>query len=69
MSFKERLKEMRIDAGMSQTDLAIMVGVTPRTIQNYEYGKRRPANVEIAARLAEALGVSVGQLLGIGAQG
>ena len=66
MSFKERLKTKRVEAGLSQAELAAIAGVTPRTIQNYEYGKRRPANLEIAARIADALDVPVVQLLGIG---
>ena len=36
MGFKERLKEKRIEAGLTQVELAKKAGVTARTIQNYE---------------------------------
>ena len=38
MGFKERLKEKRIEAGLTQVELAKKAGVTARTIQNYELG-------------------------------
>ena len=36
MGFKERLKEKRLEAGLTQAELAEKVSVTTRTIQNYE---------------------------------
>ena len=41
MSFAEKLKEKRAQAGLTQADLAWKAGVTARTIQNYELGTRR----------------------------
>ena len=38
MGFKERLKEKRLEAGLTQAELAEKVSVTARTIQNYEMG-------------------------------
>ena len=35
MGFKERLKEKRLEAGLTQAELAEKVSVTTRTIQNY----------------------------------
>ena len=64
MGFKERLKEKRSDARLTQTELAKKVGVSDRTIQNYELGTRRPQNMEVAQKLAEALNTSVDSLLG-----
>lgn len=66
MGFSERLKEKRIQSGMTQAELAKSSGVTARTIQNYELGARRPANIEKVQRLAEALDTSVEYLLGSG---
>ena len=64
MAFKERLKEKRKEAGLSQAELAARVGVTPRTIQNYELGDRKPQNAEIVQKLAEALHTTADYLLG-----
>ena len=64
MGFKERWKEKRSEAKLTQTELAKKVGVSDRTIQNYELGTRRPQNMEVAQKLAEALNTSVDSLLG-----
>ena len=66
MTFKDKLKEKRLEAGLTQAELAKMTGVTCRTIQNYELGSRRPSNMEVAQRLAEALSTSTNYLLGSG---
>lgn len=63
MSFKERLKEQRCHAGLTQVELANKAGVTPRTIQNYELGTRSPKNIEVVQNLALALSCPVEQLL------
>lgn len=64
MAFKERLKAKRKEARLSQTELAERVGVTSRTIQNYELGSRKPQNMEVVQRLADALGTTADYLLG-----
>lgn len=64
MAFKERLKEKRKEAGLSQTELAARVGVTSRTIQNYELGTRKPQNVEVVQKLADVLHTTTDYLLG-----
>lgn len=66
MDFKDRLKEKRAEAGLIQAELAQKVGVTTRTIQNYEMGERIPSNLGIAQKLADALGTTVEYLLGSG---
>ncbi len=43
MVFKERLKEKRTEANLTQVELAEKAGVTARTIQNYELGSRKPS--------------------------
>ena len=63
MSFKERLKEQRLSAGLTQVDLAERAKITSRTIQNYELGTRAHKNIEIVQRLAAALGCPIEQLL------
>ena len=64
MAFKERLKEKRKEAGLSQAELAALVGVTSRTIQNYELGTRKPQNVEVVQKLADMLNTTTDYLLG-----
>ena len=64
MVFKDRLKEKRLEAGMTQTELAEKAGVSARTIQNYEMGTRKPRNLEVIQKIAEALQTTPDYLLG-----
>ena len=64
MGFKERLKEKRIEAGLTQVELAKKAGVTARTIQNYELGSRKPVHMEVVQKIADALGTTTEYLLG-----
>ena len=64
MVFKDRLKEKRIEAGLTQEELAKKAGVTARTIQNYELGNRKPANMEVIQKIADSLGTTTEYLLG-----
>ncbi len=63
MGFKERLKEKRLEAGLTQAQLAEKVAVTPRTIQNYELGARRPNKFAIVEKIAAALDTTPDYLL------
>ena len=54
----ERLKELRLTAGVSQTELARRIGVVVGTIGNYEAGTREPS-FEICEKWATALGRSI----------
>lgn len=64
MVFRDRLKEKRLAAGMTQAELAEKVGVSARTIQNYEMGTRKPRNLEVIQKIAEALRTTPDYLLG-----
>lgn len=64
MVFKERLKEKRMEAGLTQVQLAEKAGVTARTIQNYELGNRKPSNMEVIQKIADALNTTTEYLLG-----
>lgn len=64
MVFKDRLKEKRMEAKLTQVELAEKVGVTARTIQNYELGNRKPSNMEVSQRIADALHTTTEYLLG-----
>lgn len=50
------LRAARLGAGLSQTMLARIVGVTPATISNLERG-RNPQSAETIHKLAQVLGV------------
>jgi transcriptional regulator with XRE-family HTH domain len=56
-NFGSRLRQLRLRAELTQSELSERVGVTPETISNIERGKYGPqfATVE---RLADALNVS-----------
>ena len=64
MVFKDRLKDKRTEAGLTQVELAKKAGVTARTVQNYELGTRKPANMETVQKIADALGTTTQYLLG-----
>lgn len=66
MAFSEKLKEKRAAAGITQTELAKRAGVTARTIQNYELGTRKPGNMVVVQRIADALGTTTEYLLSSG---
>ncbi|UZT82388.1 helix-turn-helix domain-containing protein [Caproicibacterium sp. BJN0003] len=63
MKFGEKVKKSRTDAGLSQEDLAKKIGVSLRTITNYEVQNRYPKKREVYAKLAEVLGVDINYLM------
>ena len=38
------LKELRVNKGLKQTDIAEMLGITPQAYQRYEYGETKLSN-------------------------
>lgn len=56
------IKKVRLAVGMSQEDLAKASGVSRIAIARYETGERVPS-VIIAARIANALGCKVDDLI------
>jgi len=52
------LKEFREEKGMSQTELASLVGLKQTTISQYEKGSRKP-DLARAKKLSDALGISL----------
>jgi transcriptional regulator with XRE-family HTH domain len=64
MIFKERLKEKRGEANLTQAELAKIAGVSTRTIQNYELGSRKPYQIEVVQKIADALNTTTEYLLG-----
>jgi transcriptional regulator with XRE-family HTH domain len=61
--FHEILKEARINAGLTQSQLAEKIGVAKSTYCNWELGTREPNILKIKA-LAKLFGVSVDYLVG-----
>lgn len=57
MSFAVRLKKARVDKGLSQTELANLVGIHYTQVGRYENKGAQPS-AEVLAKLANALGVS-----------
>ena len=57
MSFAIRLKKARVDKGLSQTELANLVGIHYTQVGRYENKGSQPS-AEVLAKLANALGVS-----------
>ena len=62
--FPERLRMLRIAAGLSKTELADKAGVSGRTVHDMERGARPRAQEKTLLLLAEALGVTLDELLG-----
>jgi len=60
--FAERLRQLRLERGMSQSELASQAQVTTNYISRLERGGAA-AGIDLAARLAAALGVPVADLL------
>jgi transcriptional regulator with XRE-family HTH domain len=58
------VRRLRRDLGITQTQLARKLGVTQRTVSDYEIGRSTPGP-DMLARLCAALGVSADSLLGL----
>ncbi len=63
MNFSDRLKEKRLEANLSQLSLSKTVGISHRTIQNYECGISKPQSLELVQKLAKTLNTSVEYLI------
>ncbi|MBQ8641142.1 MAG: helix-turn-helix domain-containing protein [Clostridia bacterium] len=63
-SFAHRLRLTRRQKHISQSELAVLAGITTRSVQNYESGSRMPNSLEITEKLARVLDVPTAYLLG-----
>lgn len=66
MAFKDNLRARREELGVTRAELAEAAGITARTLCNYESGVRRPSNMEIVQKIADALGTTTEYLLSNG---
>ena len=57
MNFAESLKRERMRSGLSQAELAEMLGVTQGVISMYENGSKVPT-VPLAVKIAQTLGTT-----------
>lgn len=67
VDFGNILKELRLQAGLTQKDLAAKIGVTKSVISYYELSERSPSP-EVLIKLANIFHVSTDYLLGIEAK-
>ena len=58
-----RIRELREDRDLRQSDLAKETGIDQRTISNYETGKSNPDSYALI-KLADYFGVSIDYLVG-----
>lgn len=59
-----KIKELRVESGLYQSQLAEMVGLAQNTISQYENGTNSPS-IETLAHLAIALKTTTDYLLGL----
>ncbi|MBQ7466479.1 MAG: helix-turn-helix transcriptional regulator [Clostridia bacterium] len=64
IKFPERLKELRLEKGLSRQQLANLLFVNLRTISYWELGQRE-CNLEQLAKLSTIFNVSTDYLLGL----
>ena len=62
MTFAEKLKAARLQAGISQERLSTHLGVTKRTIINYENGQTLPP-INLLPKIAKFFNVPIGALI------
>lgn len=63
MQLGDKIKAARLEAGLTQAQLAEKVGLSRKTITLYEANTRRPKNAATIIDLAHALGVATGYFL------
>lgn len=63
-NFSKNMRKRRIELGLSQKELAKKVGISFRTIQNYENKKTIPTSA-VMESISIALNISLNRMLGI----
>lgn len=61
--FISRLRELRLEQGKTQNEMAEQLKIPQRTYSNYEQGKAQP-DLELLCRMADVLETSADYLLG-----
>ena len=63
MKLSEKIRKLRTEKGVTQTQLAEAIGVSMRMVQEYETNGRYPRNRDTYRKMAEFFGVDVNYLL------
>jgi transcriptional regulator with XRE-family HTH domain len=63
MTFAEKIRELRNNKGLSQTELGKAIGVSLRTVRNWELEGRYPKQRELYGKLAEVLECDINYLM------
>lgn len=63
MSFGKKIKSLREERGLTQTELARELGTTLKTISNYETRGMRPRKMDMYQKLADFFEVNINYLL------
>lgn len=58
-----RIRRLRMSRGITQKEMATVLGMTPNAYQKYEYGEREP-NMATLVALADFFDVSLDYLVG-----
>lgn len=64
MKVGERIKELRLEKEWTLKQFGEIIGVSEATAQRYESGKVKNISPEMVRKIAQALGTSVGWLMG-----
>lgn len=62
--FSQILKELRLESQLSQSELAIKMGVSQRTVSSWELGIRQP-DYDMLIKIAKYFEVTTDYLLGV----
>lgn len=65
MAFKDELRRLRRQDGLTQAELAVRIGISKSTISMYECGNREP-DFETLEAFADFFNVDMNQLTGLG---
>ena len=60
----ERIRQLRVERGLSQVDLAEILGVSKQSISNWENDNIQPS-IEMLLKISKTFSVSTDYLLGI----
>ncbi|MGF3225947.1 helix-turn-helix domain-containing protein [Facklamia sp. P12932] len=63
MSFGKKLKQLREEKGLTQTELAEVLGTSLKTISNYEVKGTRPRRMDMYEKIADYFQVDINYLL------
>lgn len=64
IEFSKRLKELRLDSGYTQQNVADALGIKQQSYARYEVGKGEPSLVTLV-KISKIFGVSTDYLLGV----